>query len=170
MAPSRRLRRKCRGRRALAQPTGAGVARRAMDLSALIRDCLPAARAAWLFGSRVRGDARPDSDTDLAVLLDAPPPLRQWRALMDAAALATGTDVHLVDLRRASVDLQAEVGVEGVRLFGDDEACEAFEAGVLSTLAHLNDTRADVRAALRRWRPSRVATQVATTRVAVTAP
>ena len=29
-------------------------------------------RQAWLFGSRARGDYRPDSDLDIAVLLDGP--------------------------------------------------------------------------------------------------
>lgn len=31
-----------------------------------------AVRQAWLFGSRARGDARPDSDADIAILLDGP--------------------------------------------------------------------------------------------------
>lgn len=43
------------------------------DLAALVSwlSTEPGVVAAWLFGSRARGDARPDSDTDLAVLTDA---------------------------------------------------------------------------------------------------
>ncbi len=43
------------------------------DLASLARwlETEPGVVAAWLFGSRARGDAGPDSDTDVAVLIDA---------------------------------------------------------------------------------------------------
>ena len=36
-----------------------------MDPAAALPALLATARAAWVFGSRVRGDARPDSDLDV---------------------------------------------------------------------------------------------------------
>lgn len=43
-------------------------------------------RRVIVFGSRARGDAGPDSDTDLLVVLDdgAPPDKRGWRAAYEA--------------------------------------------------------------------------------------
>lgn len=49
-------------------------AKRAAAIPPVLRDCLratvPASGEAYLFGSRARGDARPDSDWDILVLLD----------------------------------------------------------------------------------------------------
>ena len=46
--------------------------RRSVDLFlALIAGDYPIAEA-WLYGSRARGDARPESDADLAIVLEAP--------------------------------------------------------------------------------------------------
>ena len=39
----------------------------------LVEEEFPGARAAWLGGSVVRGDASPTSDLDITVLLDGPP-------------------------------------------------------------------------------------------------
>ncbi|MEU8227255.1 nucleotidyltransferase domain-containing protein [Kribbella sp. NPDC048915] len=50
-----------------------------MDLArAVVSELYPDARAGWLGGSVVRGDAGPTSDLDITVLLDGPPaPLRK---------------------------------------------------------------------------------------------
>ena len=49
-----------------------------MDLARqLVLDLYPDARAAWLGGSVVRGDAGPTSDLDITVLLDGPPAPRR---------------------------------------------------------------------------------------------
>lgn len=123
-----------------------------MDLADAIRMHLPQARAAWVFGSRVRGDARPDSDLDVAILLDAPPSLSAWMALAERLNRALDLDVNLFDLHRASLDVQAEAITTGRCLFQTDVAVrEAYEAHVLSSLAHLNDARVPVREALTAW-------------------
>jgi predicted nucleotidyltransferase len=49
-----------------------------MDLARqLVLELYPEARAAWLGGSVVRGDASPTSDLDITVLLDGPPAPRR---------------------------------------------------------------------------------------------
>ncbi len=78
---------------------------------------------AWLFGSVARGSARPDSDVDVAVLLDREPPetLEGSAATMagDVEA-AIGRPVDLVVLNRAPVDLIHRVLRDGLLLVERD--------------------------------------------------
>ena len=63
----------------------------------------------YLFGSRAREDAGPDSDIDLAVLtLGNLDPVERWILQEDLAALAH-QNVDLVDLRRASTVMRVQV-------------------------------------------------------------
>lgn len=55
-------------------------------------------RAALVFGSVARGDARPDSDLDIAVIATAPLDMDQQMDLMRALSLEFGRPVDLVDL------------------------------------------------------------------------
>ena len=76
--------------------------------------------AAWLFGSRARGEERPDSDLDVAVLLAQDPPdgldgLRFDLAEALSAALP-GQSIDLLVLNRAPVDLVHRVLRDGILL------------------------------------------------------
>ena len=85
---------------------------------------------AYLFGSRARGSHGPDSDVDIAVLLDGPPgPLVDTALAMTDVAydvfLDTGTDISPLPVwldewehpeRYASPRLLREIAETGVRL------------------------------------------------------
>jgi predicted nucleotidyltransferase len=78
----------------------------------------------WLFGSFARGEARPDSDIDLAILCD--PPLQFDRViLMERLARATGREVDVIDLSTAPPSLVWEVITTGEVLTAPDPAALA---------------------------------------------
>ncbi|MFO1025241.1 MAG: nucleotidyltransferase family protein [Acetobacteraceae bacterium] len=72
------------------------------DLISTLRFALPTLREQWpirslaLFGSRVRDDARPDSDLDVLVKFARPIPLSSFLALEDRLSELTGLKVDLV--------------------------------------------------------------------------
>ena len=75
---------------------------------------------AYLFGSRGRGDARPNSDVDVAVLFAEEPPRTLAGLHLELAdrlsAAVGGLPVDLVVLNRAPVDLVHRVLRDGVLL------------------------------------------------------
>jgi predicted nucleotidyltransferase len=78
---------------------------------------------AWLFGSRARGDARPDSDVDVALLLDRDPGGTLPASGIAVAGelervLASPVDVVVVDL--APPDLVHRVMRDGILLLDRD--------------------------------------------------
>ncbi|MCZ7558762.1 MAG: nucleotidyltransferase domain-containing protein [Burkholderiaceae bacterium] len=78
---------------------------------------------AWLFGSVARGTARPDSDADVAVLLERDPPQTLEGSAVAMAGdieAAIGRPVDLVVLNRAPVDLIHRVLRDGVLLVERD--------------------------------------------------
>ena len=74
------------------------------------------------FGSMERGEARFDSDVDVAVLADRPLTSERRTALMELVASVTGRAVDLVDLRAAGVPLLRSALREGRELVRKDEA------------------------------------------------
>jgi predicted nucleotidyltransferase len=91
-----------------------------VTLKRLLSD-LPGLQLAFLFGSHASGTARPDSDIDLAVLLDLPltPELKQ--SLTESVAAELGCPVDIIDLFEAPEPITGEV-LKGQRLAGDDMA------------------------------------------------
>ena len=87
---------------------------------------------AWLYGSHVRGEARPDSDIDLGVLCDA---ALDAVELFDASGrLATrlGAPVDLVDLRRAGGLLRVEATHRGRSLLPRSLEADLFTTHALA--------------------------------------
>jgi predicted nucleotidyltransferase len=100
---------------------------RSQSVDAAVADAAqrePAVLAAYLFGSRARGEARERSDLDVAVLempgreLD----LRAEDRMRRSIASATGLPVDFVRLRAPSPVLAFEVLSENRRVFSRDAA------------------------------------------------
>lgn len=110
-------------------------------LVGLLRERHGALRGCYLFGSRADSSARPDSDWDFGLLcpdLDA----LKLRDTAAQASILLGADVDLVDLRRASTVLKAEILRRGRAVFAADPAGMArFEMDVLTEYQNLNESR-----------------------------
>ena len=81
----------------------------------------------WLYGSRARGDHRPDSDVDLLVVLDEPRPNHEVVALLSSVqvpipvshrVLVEGCPTTLEKLETSDDDFHYYVRAEGRRLYG----------------------------------------------------
>lgn len=105
--------------------------------------------ALLLFGSEARGEARADSDVDLAALFRSPPDVV---ALLEAGAdveRLLGRSVDLVDLGAASPILAMQVLRDGHCVFGAGSRALAEFAAILSSrYADLKRARAEAEAAL----------------------
>ncbi len=77
---------------------------------------------AYLFGSRAQGTHRCDSDYDIAVLFDHDATLGEAAALQVALSAALGSQVDVVELQHASLELRAAAVQDGRLLFSDDES------------------------------------------------
>lgn len=77
-----------------------------------------ALRRVFLFGSRARGDARPDSDLDLAFDHGSPAPA--WADFVNTMRERAPTllDLDLVDLAQVTPELRARILVEGRLVYG----------------------------------------------------
>jgi predicted nucleotidyltransferase len=104
-----------------------------------IRTRVEGLAAVYLFGSRARGDALPDSDLDLAFLASQKmDPVLRWKLQEDLASLGH-RDVDLVDLRQASTVMRVQVLRDAVLLLDlAPSARQAFEAFALGAYARLN--------------------------------
>lgn len=94
-----------------------------MDLNSRIRQILSRQgdiRLAILFGSLAAGDATPQSDLDLAVLMRIPLSTETKMTLIGELSQAIGRPVDLIDLRVAGEPLLGQILKHGVRLFGSD--------------------------------------------------
>lgn len=77
---------------------------------------------AYLFGSRAAGTPGPTSDHDVAVLFESPDPAFDETVRLGAdLAAVLGTEVDVVDLDRATLELRGRVASEGGRLVHVDD-------------------------------------------------
>lgn len=80
------------------------------DITQALRQAFPTALAIYAFGSRIQGTARPDSDLDLAILIEGyAAPLQLWDV-----ANQLNYPVDLLDFRAASTVKQHQILTTGV--------------------------------------------------------
>lgn len=109
-----------------------------------LRQRWPELLAVYLFGSVASGQAGPDSDVDLAVLL---PGQADALALWDEAqtlAGMLGRSVDLLDLRAASTVMQYQVITTGQRLWARDAQAALYESFILSEKTALDAARTEL--------------------------
>ena len=111
-------------------------------LVGVLKSRLPGLLAIYTFGSRIQGNAGPQSDLDMAVLVAGyADPLALWAVVGDLADLA-GCPVDLLDLRAASTVMQYQVITTGQRWWAGDAQAALYEAAILSEKTALDTARA----------------------------
>ena len=115
---------------------------RSADVIRLVCKELPGIISIYRFGSWGTPHVRPDSDIDLAVLLQNPVDrVHLWDVAQNIAREA-GKDVDLIDLLQVSTVMQMQVISSGKRLYCRDHAgCKRFEDYVYVAYARLNEER-----------------------------
>lgn len=112
------------------------------DIIQTLRQAFPTALAIYAFGSRVQGTARPDSDLDLAILIEGyAPPLHLWDQA-NQLANQLNYPVDLLDFRAASTVMQHQILTTGQRLWGLEPQASLYECFVMSEKTHLDEARA----------------------------
>lgn len=102
-------------------------------ISEAVRDLLPTASAAWLFGSAAKGRWTMDSDLDIAVDLPvALEPAERWDLALSLAD-RLGAPVDLLDFRRLHTVMQVQILDTGRLLFTTDPTSTASYGGFVHT-------------------------------------
>jgi len=100
--------------------------------------------AVYAFGSRVLDggtQARPDSDLDLAVLVEGYADPVQLFELSGQLEDLARCPVDLLDIRAASTVMQHQILMQGERLWASDVRAGLFEAAMLTEKLHLDEAR-----------------------------
>ena len=98
---------------------------------------MPDIKIIYLFGSQATGNARADSDVDIAIMATkALDPVERWE-LSHQLAKTVGHDVDLIDLLQASTVLKMEIVRNGKLLYDAEATAGDFEMPTLSMYPHL---------------------------------
>lgn len=115
-----------------------------------LRDNLPDLLAIYAFGSRLTGEAGPESDLDLAVLVAGKAdPVRLW-LLAGQLVDVVGCPVDLLDLRVVSTVMQYRIITTGEKLWDKDHQAARYESFILSEKTALDEARAPLLAIIQR--------------------
>lgn len=114
-------------------------------IAQVLKERIPHLMAIYQFGSQTRGEARPTSDVDLAVLAHEPiTPAHLFEIAQDLAA-QLHRDVDLLDLRAVSTVMRMQVVSTGQRLETSHvQAVAEFEMYTYADYARLNEERRDL--------------------------
>lgn len=106
---------------------------------------LPGIVAIYKFGTWATAGQHPESDIDLAILMERSPEAQDlWIVAQELAALAH-REVDLLDMRLASTVMRAQIIAHGNRLYcADDSSCDAFEDQVFGDYVRLNEERREI--------------------------
>lgn len=108
---------------------------------------IPGLAAVYVFGSVARGDARPSSDIDLAIVVARSPSPEDLTAAREALELTLGRDVDLIDLAAAPLPLARQVLLEGRRLHAPHATmADLLEVRILREYEDLKRRRAGIEA------------------------
>ena len=109
---------------------------------------MPALKGIYLFGSRAEGRARPDSDVDIAFLVEwghSPTAMQRWEWRTELSALLQVEAVDLVDLQEASTDFRFVIVSTGLRIYCNDQAyCDTFDMTSYSMYQRLELERREI--------------------------
>ncbi|MBF0165434.1 MAG: nucleotidyltransferase domain-containing protein [Magnetococcales bacterium] len=112
------------------------------ELIRYLREHLPALLAIYAFGSRIHGNAGPESDLDLAILVPGKSdPVTLWHLAGELSEIA-GCPVDLLDLRAASTVMQYRIITTGKRLWNSDHQAAMYECFILKEKQSLEEARA----------------------------
>jgi len=117
-------------------------------LVARLREAISPILAVYIYGSRVKNSAGPESDLDVALLLPIEHTVSPWRLLQLCGDLEVMTrypvQVSILDVNRFLVHCKEVVG-GGVRVYvADEQAVAEFEMQTLSNYARLCEDRKPV--------------------------
>jgi predicted nucleotidyltransferase len=95
-----------------------------------------------IFGSRIQGTPRPDSDLDLALLVAGyAEPIKLWELAGELSDL-TRCPVDLLDFRAASTVMQYQILMHGRTIWANQPDAGLFEGFVLNEKHKLDEARA----------------------------
>jgi len=119
------------------------------EIISIVRKHYPRVQGIYLFGTYGTSAERPDSDLDIALLLEPTEAKREkslaFGACRGTLEALTARSVDLINLREANTVFQNEIITEG-RLIAslDEPATDAFEMKVMSAYQKLNEERSGI--------------------------
>jgi uncharacterized protein len=102
-------------------------------ITRIVREVLPSASAAWLFGSAVKGHWREGSDLDLAVSMPQPFSAAARFQAAERMISALGVEVDLLDFHQLHTVMQVQIIHTGRLLFSTDPVALLQYQGFLYT-------------------------------------